>query len=261
MNTIYLEYKKEYDSYIIADEVINDFIKKNIVPNIRIKQETLPNSPTIGVLMGREKDCYATHNEYVKTTLDAGANIKFLDYTNCLAQLEECDGLLLIGGAFPTPKQYYNSNQSGFGFEYTQRLCAYIALSINAQTKKIPILAICAGAQIIAMEKGLKIDLVDNHQTKELNVHKIKIASNSLLKKIINKEEITVNSRHKEQVINNNTINIYATSDDNVLEAWGDENNNILCVQWHPETMYVENNDKEQLEIYKWLINKAKELK
>ena len=104
-----------------------------------------------------------------------------------------------------------------------------------------PTLGICLGMQSMAKYFSDKDEIdVKNHLSNDLYVHYIKIDKNSLLYKILKKDRILVNSRHKSQIIDT-SLKISALSDDGVVEAVEDSYKKFFVgVEWHPESL----NDK-----------------
>lgn len=85
------------------------------------------------------------------------------------------------------------------------------------------------------------------HKTKTLDAHEVFVFADNPLSKILGEGKITVNSRHKEAMMPNDKISdmkIYASSQDGTPEAWGNEDKNILCIQWHPEDFAAKGNKK-----------------
>lgn len=138
----------------------------------------------------------------------------------------------------------------------------------------LKILAICAGAQMIGGLHQMKMHLsvkdetaaAAAHKSKEKQAHEVLIFKNSPLQKIMRTSEqiMTVNSRHNESMAENvlqqyypqTDMEIYAVSkSDNIPEAWGNQQKNILCIQWHPENL-AENSPAMQ-NIYNWLVEKS----
>ena len=101
--------------------------------------------------------------------------------------------------------------------------------------KNMPVLGICLGMQEMGTLYGGKlIDITGHNGIK----HKVNIPKDSLLYKILEKDEIVVNSRHKS-VITFPKIKVGAIAYDNIIEAiYDDELTFFLGVQWHPENMY-----------------------
>ena len=114
--------------------------------------------------------------------------------------------------------------------------------------KDIPTLGICIGMQEMFNENNL-ID-INNHQINSL--HEIKIIKNTLLHKIINKDKILINSRHKSS-IKNTKYKISSITKDNVIESIEDPTKKFfLGLQWHPENLY--NIDSNSRKIFDYLI-------
>lgn len=152
--------------------------------------------------------------------------------------LKLCDGILFPGG-----------NKI---YEYDYYICDY------AKQKNIPVLGICAGMQLLARSGSNnyneKIDK-DNHNLDDNLTHKITIKKDTLLHKILNIDELYVNSYHHYK-IHDEGINVAsATSDDGVIEAIENSNYRFyLGLQWHPEKLMDEYNEK----IITYFINESK---
>jgi putative glutamine amidotransferase len=101
--------------------------------------------------------------------------------------------------------------------------------------------------QSIGVAFGGELSTIEDHNEMGKNyAHSVKIDKTSKLYSIFGKEEIMVNSRHKEMVIDPTNIKVVGVSD-GVIEAV--EKNGVLFligVQWHPEDMikYDENAKK-----------------
>ena len=119
-----------------------------------------------------------------------------------------------------------------------------------------PLLGICAGMQALAnidtfIDNTIK---VDNHNVpNEEYVHEISI-NDGILKNILNKDKIKVNSRHNYKVEPKDYFKIDAVSYDEVIEAISfPEFKFIVGLEWHPEDMDDENQNK----IFKYFISKC----
>ena len=173
--------------------------------------------------------------------------------------MENIDALILPGGAFSSPDFFYDDNIE----EYTpnNRYEAYETAIIVALQKKIPILGICAGAQMVAAVMGGRLSrniqqyTEINHKTKALDAHEVTILPGNPLSEIFPNKKIVTNSRHKEGLNPNVpfSLSIYAVAEDGIPEAWGNKRKKILCVQWHPEDFAAEGNQDMQ-GIYNWLV-------
>lgn len=120
-----------------------------------------------------------------------------------------------------------------------------------------PVLGICAGMQAIAnvntfMDHTIKVDSNINHYVPNKEyVHEINI-NDGILKEIIGKKKIFVNSRHHDTVINEKFFKVEARSDDGIIEAISLNGYKfIFGVQWHPEDM----NDIDQDKLFSYFVN------
>lgn len=100
--------------------------------------------------------------------------------------------------------------------------------------KNIPILGICLGMQEMFYQNNL-IDIPNHH----INIlHEINIKKDTLLYKILKKDKILVNSRHKSAIKKTN-YQVSSISKDNIIESIEIPNHKFfLGLQWHPENLY-----------------------
>lgn len=92
---------------------------------------------------------------------------------------------------------------------------------------------------------------INNHRISKDYSHKITISKDSLLFRILNKEDITVNSLHSF-AIPNTSLDISAYSSDGIIEAVEDKSRKFfLGVQWHPELL----DDDYSKKIFDYFIN------
>jgi anthranilate/para-aminobenzoate synthase component II len=146
--------------------------------------------------------------------------------------IDECKGIILPGGI------YENSND--------KKIIKYLH-KINK-----PTLGICLGAEEMSeCFNGKLIKIKNNKHNSSLKyVHKIYIKDNTLLKKIINKDYILVNSRHSFE-IKDTTLNVCAYSYDNVIEAIEDSNKLLfLGLCYHPESLINDINSKKIIDYF-----------
>ena len=276
---VYLDYLPEYDTYGISDEKIKHFIEAGITPILELnpldaqklseKQKNNEKQPTVAFLMGREKGHYTVDKSYAKALCQTGAKLRFLTYKQNLAQMDGIDGLILPGGSFDSPNEFYTDPNKKNDNTPGTRSYAYISSIVKAEQNNMPILGICAGAQILGGMHYMKTyrDLDEytktsiEHKTKDLEAHEVFVYPDTPLEEILGEGKIMVNSRHKEGMMPNDKISdmkIYAVANDGTPEAWGNADKNILCIQWHPEDFAAIGDEKMQ-GIYNWLVDKAKE--
>lgn len=277
---VFLEFLPEYKAYGISDNKIAELKAQNITPLLELQASdyqqlsgSAPSeeNPTIAFLLGREKDHYTIDIPYAKAIAQSGANIRFLTYDDNLSQMNGVDGLILPGGSFNSPNIFYTDPLKETEDQPGTRSYAYITSIMQAEQENLPILGICAGAQMLGGMHGMKMyrnlkeytQTTLEHKTKDLEAHDVLIYPDTPLAEILGNGHIETNSRHKEAMTPNDKISdlkIYAATADGTPEAWGNENKNILCIQWHPEDFAAQGDEKMQ-KIYNWLTNKAKEYK
>ena len=160
------------------------------------------------------KDIY---NSVIKS---GGIPIGIPNKTNIKEYLNICKGIILQGG----------DNIDIFNLNTIKIL----------KDKDIPTLGICLGMQEMFYENN-DFD-IKNHKN---ITHKIYIKKDTLLYKILNKDEIIVNSRHKSS-LHNSSYKINSISEDNIIESLEDPNQKFfLGIQWHPENIYNINIDSK----------------
>lgn len=273
--SVTLEYLPQYEAYGISDEKINVFEKQNIIPFISLAPQDIEqlsdaskdNKPTVAFLLGRDENYYTIDYNYARAILQSGVNIRFLTYSSCAEQMNGIHGLILPGGRFPSPEQFYCDAALNASTKYEPRAAAYLNCIAEALKEHLPMLGICAGAQMIGGVLGMKMyrntkqytNTDIEHKTKILDAHKVLIKNPSPLYDILQTEEIEANSRHTESMLpyaSDSKLTIYARTEDNIPESWGNAEKNIMCIQWHPED-FAANGDISMQRIYNWMAQKA----
>lgn len=233
--------------------------------------------PLIGIisLFDDEKNSMWILPEYTKGIEVAGGVPFLLPLTKDKTIIEHylilMDGFLFTGGQDVNPQLYREERK-----DYTDKPCDlrdYMESYIFKRAVEIdkPIFGICRGVQLInvlcggslyqdintEMERDFKIQ---HRQEKPYNIcsHNVKINENSKLFKILNKENLGVNTLHHQgiKVLGDGLI-ISAVSDDGLIEAIEVKNKNfILAVQWHPELSYETNEDS--MKLLEYFVNVCK---
>jgi putative glutamine amidotransferase len=189
--------------------------------------------------------------------------IPLLGEAGCMDPLADClDGLLLTGNDSDLdPSLYGASRQSACGPAQTLRDRTDFSLLKMALKRKIPILAICFGAQSLNVFLGGSLiqDIPtmvggsirhSNREPEGIPYHKIQISSGSVLEQLAGGVEAMVNSTHHQAVDRlGHGLKAIARAPDDVIESiFGTEPQQwILGVQWHPEKSFRSDNFSRKL--------------
>lgn len=191
--------------------------------------------------------------------------------SDCInAYLDRIDGVYFIGGGDIFPILYGEEPIRNLGSIAIKRDRFEIDLFNLAFERKLPILGVCRGCQVINVASGGSLyqdiysqDLTqNNHSTNGIDnsegYHFVKIDNTSKFYNIMGEESLLVNSLHHQAVKRlSDGYKVSAQSTDGVIEAIeysGDQF--CLGIQWHPEMM-IERYDKFN-KIFEAFINECK---
>jgi putative glutamine amidotransferase len=206
----------------------------------------------VAVTAPRREERVALNTAYVRALEGAGlvplVVPTMLAPDRATAALASVRGLVLTGGEDVGPERYGAKPHEKLGKVDRVRDAAELALIADARKRRLPILAICRGIQILNVALGgtLYQDLDSErpgpipHQD-ESGQHAIRVKPGSRLEKTLGTQSAMVNSRH-HQAIRDLAPGLVAVAwaDDGVIEAaepvdpaapW------IVAVQWHPEDL------------------------
>lgn len=189
-------------------------------------------------------------------------------------QIELVDALVIQGGLDVDPSFYHTTPDPKLGTTNIKTDEYLLEAIRQARARKIPILGICRGLQILNVAFGgtLYQDLETNLGEKYLihhqradqlcePAHNITIVSNSLMAKMFpGKTKMEVNSWHHQAIKNLGAdLEVDARADDEIIEAINYKGTDewIFGVQFHPEQFMRCGNDVFK-PIFEELIKQAK---
>ncbi len=196
------------------------------------------NIKTIGIILRKfaenNKLFLGTRQDLFKILTKFKVNIIGIPITSSYSKIKQainlCDGLILPGGDNYTKKD--------------------LLITRYLYDHDIPTLGICLGMQLMTkcLDNCQEKDL-ENHYCNNKYVHEVKINKNSLLFKILKKENIWVNSRH-HSYIPHTKLKINAISQDIIEGIEAPNKKFYLGIQWHPESL----NNQNSYRLFKYFI-------
>lgn len=213
-----------------------------------------------------EQRLTSLYDLYVNSIKDAGGIPVVLahgDPADASALLDRFDALILPGGGDMDPASYGESRdvENLYGIRPEADLFE-IALVQEAATRKLPVLGICRGLQVINVAMGgtLHQDLPEHPQDLVGRAfaghYRTSIEPDTRLHGVVGTSELVVNSLHHQGVKDvGNGLAVAASAADGVVESLEsiDPNWDMLAVQWHPECLRTEHSAA----IFDWLATAA----
>lgn len=231
------------------------------------------DAPVIGISGNfRDGDCTLAQAYYMSVIEAGGTPVVIPSYDNERALwslLDTLDGIILSGGADIDPG--YLGEEPLPNISVNPRRDAQELLLVRlAADRKIPVLGICRGIQMLTAALGGKLyqdiktqcegNVIEHSQTiaRGLPSHDVKIEKDSLLFSLLGTETLAVNSFHHQAVKEvPSGFRVTATSCDGIIEGMESTTfRSILGVQWHPECFILEN-DRTMMPIFRWLTEQA----
>jgi putative glutamine amidotransferase len=179
--------------------------------------------------------------------------------------LSLADGVLLSGGGDVAPSSYGAAPENVQGADEDADAWE-LAILRRARKRRLPTLAICRGAQLLAVAHGGRLAqrVSPNGGHRELDGlepeeilsarHPVEVASGSRLSLALGDQRIAVNTIHHHEIADAGKLKVTATAA-GVIEAV-EPRSDWACigVQWHPEKM----DEPEQRGLFTQLVNAAR---
>ena len=163
--------------------------------------------------------------------------------------LSRVDGLIIPGGFDIEPKHFGQQPHPALGKVFPNLDLFQLELVRRAAARKMPMLGVCRGAQLINVAFGgsLYQDIPSSFPDSTLvhtqtgihfaTDHEVRFTPGSRLHNLFG-PSIQVNSRHHQSIFKaGEGIKITATAPDGVIEGAEHQSLPIDLVQWHPEMM------------------------
>jgi putative glutamine amidotransferase len=177
------------------------------------------------------------------------------------------DGLLLTGGGDVDPASYgsavENADEPDAGADHWE-----LALIVGARERALPTLAICRGAQLLAVAHGgalaQRLAAGDGHEdlsglapNEILSArHPVSLLEGSRVRRALGAGTVAVNTIHHHGIADPGRLEVTATAPGGVIEAVEPRTNwPCVGVQWHPEKM----REPEQAGLFAQLVQAAGE--
>ncbi|MDX1974712.1 MAG: gamma-glutamyl-gamma-aminobutyrate hydrolase family protein [Rickettsiales bacterium] len=184
------------------------------------------------------------------------------DYLNLI------DGLMITGGAFDVPPSFYGEKSAHPSVTTKDRRTQFEwAITKGAVDRKMPVLGICGGQQLLNVVLGGSLiqhipDSIDDaleHEQKNPRTepgHPVAIEPGTLLHQIVSRDTMHVNTAHHQAVaLPAPGMIVNARSPDGVIEGIELKDHPFcLGVQWHPEYRV----DPGDLQIFAAFVERCK---
>lgn len=179
-----------------------------------------------------------------------------------MAEITGCDALILPGGGDITPAFFGEKNRGSQNINTELDILQLQAFDL-AIRRKMPVLGICKGMQIINV--GLGGTIVQDMPTARLHkyadgdqYHSTVIVPGSWLYALYG-QECTVNSAHHQAIgrLGNGLTAVQFCPEDNCIEAVAHDTLPIWGLQWHPERIDEEKAKIQGSKVLEFLVSRV----
>ncbi|MCK2037920.1 gamma-glutamyl-gamma-aminobutyrate hydrolase family protein [Microbacterium sp. SSW1-49] len=180
------------------------------------------------------------------------------------AAIAGLDGLILSGGADVAPELYGAERHPTTDPARVDRDAWELALFRAAERRRIPVLAICRGLQLVNVARGgtLQQHLPESLGTERYRIgggvfaeNQVAVAQDTALAEVLGQDSVSVRSYHHQGIDRlGEGLVAAAHSDDGLVQAFVDTEggSHVVGIQWHPEE------DAEDRRLFQDLVTQAR---
>lgn len=180
------------------------------------------------------------------------------------AAIAGLDGLILSGGADVAPELYGAERHPTTDAARVDRDAWELALFRAAERRRIPVLAICRGLQLVNVARGgtLQQHLPESLGTERYRIgggvfaeNQVAVARDTALAEVLGEDSVSVRSYHHQGIDRlGEGLVAAAHSDDGLVQAFVDTEggSHVVGIQWHPEE------DAEDRRLFEDLVTQAR---
>lgn len=183
---------------------------------------------------------------YVDLFQEAGARVVILppDTGADVDVLDRIDGLVIVGGADVNPAAYGELPHETSDQPRASRDTSEANLYRGARERRMPVLGICRGLQVMAVAHGGSLhqnlpdlsSLVHRERPGQFVEHAAVFTHGSIIAESLGATDVTVNSSHHQAVRDPGDLIVTGLAPDGTIEVCEDPSMPFcLGVQWHPE--------------------------
>lgn len=229
---------------------------------------TTKNLPTIGIVVraivipGRRDPIQGVFSSYIDCIHASGGLPLLVPFVSDAA-INQLDGLVLSGGEDLAQSSYWSAGGPRAPLD-AERDMIERSIILSAREKKVPVLGICRGAQVVNCSLGGTVArFADCDLSKHTSsagcvcTHIVKVVSGAEFVTLFGGEETSsVVSRHSCFISKlGRGLRVAAVADDGTVEAFDSTEWACLGIQWHPE--WRGPSAQRDLRPFEWLISQA----
>ncbi|HLY09981.1 MAG TPA: gamma-glutamyl-gamma-aminobutyrate hydrolase family protein, partial [Planctomycetota bacterium] len=159
------------------------------------------------------------------------------------ALLDDLDGVVLVGGMDDVDPALYGGDPSQARCVQRRRDDFEIELLRRAEQRELPVLAICRGAQLLAVAYGGTLRRLEESEAsrhglsiRSLAAHEVRPEPGTRVAGIVGTDPFVASSTHFQGIAGAGRLRVAARADDGLIEAVELPGPRfVVGLQWHPE--------------------------